>query len=260
MSLRKGLFLLAAMLILWAAGAAAIAPGDHAIVASGREYAVLRKTNSNKAKRVIRIPAGMQVKVLELTKNGFAKVQYFDRTGYLQQKELTTPRTSAYTARETTWSGHPIYCGNYGTAKRIEARTVIVSIFANDQTSSWNFNRKADAKLRLRNRFNLAVGCAWLTEQVKRWREKPGGFVWDWWDYADLYYTHTFSEDFVHGISDPKVTAELNAYVHSEIPTKKLLREYNAENIIYFVYLNAPSSSQYRSWARGSYNEVEADK
>ena len=166
-------------ILLLMLSAAALAAEERMVVANCKEYVTLRKSDSSKAASVIRIPLGEQVTVLGSAKNGCVKVQYFDRTGYLPSKYLEPYKETAYTPQKSA-SGYPIYCGNYGTAKHIEGRTVVVAIFADDATTSWNFNKEADRHQQLRNRFFLSVGCTWLTEQTRRYRANPGGFVWDW--------------------------------------------------------------------------------
>ncbi len=253
--------ILAALIVFGAPACAAVSQGDRAVIAHCSEYVTLRQSNSKNAAASIRIPLGETVMVLGFAANGFAQVQYFDRTGYVLEDYLEPWREPAYSAQTKTVSGYPVYCGNWGTAKHIEGRTVVVAIFADDATTSWDFNRDADARMRLRNRFNLSVACAWLTEQARRWGAEPGGFVWDWREYGDLYYAHAFSEDIVHGYSSPEVRTAFNEYIHNSIPTKELLSKYNADNIIYNLYLNASNSNDYRSWTTAVlYNEVSADK
>ena len=240
-----------------------LSPGDRAVVSHCNEYVSLRESNSTSASVNIRIPLGEEVTILEMVSGGFAKVQYFDRSGYVMTDYLEPWEDTLYHPRTETVSGHSVYCGNYGTAKYIDGRTVVVAIFADDAGTSWNFQNNADAKMRLRNRFNLSIACTWLTEQSKRWGASPGGFVWDWRTFDDLYYTHSFEEDIVHGADQDysAVRAALNSYIHNYIPTEQLLDKYNADNIIYNVYLNAPNSEDYRSWTTAVlYYEVEADK
>ena len=238
----------------------AFADGSRAVIANCKEYVTLRKSASSKAAGEIRMPLGEQVTVLERMKNGWAKVRYFDRTGYVPDKYLAPWKETAYTPRKSA-SGYPVYCGNYGTAKHIEDRTVVVAIFADDATTHWDLSKTADQKLQLRNRFNLSVGCTWLTEQTRRYRSDPGGFVWDWLEHSDLYYTHTFTEDIIHGANNRQVTNAIVGYIHENIPSRKLLEKYGADSIIYNVYLNAPNSQDYRSWTNAVlYNAVEPDK
>ena len=247
-------------ILLLMLSAAALAAEERMVVANCKEYVTLRKSDSSKAASVIRIPLGEQVTVLGSAKNGCVKVQYFDRTGYLPSKYLEPYKETAYTPQKSA-SGYPIYCGNYGTAKHIEGRTVVVAIFADDATTSWNFNKEADRHQQLRNRFFLSVGCTWLTEQTRRYRANPGGFVWDWQEHGDLYYTHAFTEDIVHGFNNRQVANAIIGYIDQNIPTRKLLEEYGADNIIYMLYLNAPNSQDYRSWTNAVlYNEIAADK
>ena len=253
--------LLAVLLLLSAPAMAEITSGNDAVIAHCSEYVTLRQSPSKDAAASIRIPLGERVEILGFTQNGFVQVQYFDRTGYVLEDYLEPyEENTAYVPQTQTVSGYSIFCGNYGTAKHIEGRTVVVSIFANDATTSWNFNENADMKLRLRTRFNLSVAVTWLTEQTRRYRSNPGGFVWDWREHGDLYYETSFAEDVVHGVGDSgTVQAAINSYIHENIPTKQLLEKYRADNIIYNVYLNAPNSTDYRSWSTGVlYSEVDA--
>ena len=262
--MKKLLCLLAALLMLtFTPALAGISSGDRAVIAHCSDYVTLRASPSKGAAASIRIPLGGQVSILGFAQNGFAQVQYFDRTGYVLEDYLEPyEENTAYVPRTETVSSHPVYCGNYGTAKRIEGRTVVVSIFADDMTTSWDFNENADMKLRLRTRFNLSVAVTWLTEQARKWGAEPGGFVWDWREHGDLYYEHAFSEDIVHSFSDFNTAqAAFNSYIHENIPTKRLLEEYGADNIIYNVCLNAPNDASYRSWTTAVlYGEVEPDK
>ena len=229
---------------------------SRAVVAHCNEYITLRKTNSTNADAITRIPLGEEVTVLSYTSNGFAKVQYFAYTGFVLDKYLEPWKETNYKPLTKTKSGYPVYCGNYGTAKRIERRTVVVAIYANDATTSWNFKREADIDQRLINRKNMSIACTWLTEQARRYKSDPGGFAWDWRDEKGLYYEHTFSEDILKGEGQ----AAIRKYINSSIPTKDLLEKFKADNIIYCVYLNAPNSDDYRSWCCMCDNSVAADK
>ena len=267
MSARRFLLSLTAVMLLavlsaaWIGPARAVAPEDRAVVCRCSEYITLRETASKQARALIRVPLGAEVEILAFADNGFVKVRYFDKVGYVLEDYLDPWEESAYVPRTQSASGHNVYCGNWGTAKRIEGRTVVVSIFANDATTRWNFDNDHDSWLRLRTRFNLSLACAWLTEQTRVYRANPGGFVWDWREHGDLYFEHTFSEDIVHGRGDQDVVGAITGFIHNSVPTQRLLSDHRADNIIYNVYLNAPNDTGYRSWARATlYGPVEPDK
>ena len=251
-------FLLIAVFLAGAAMSVPVyAAEERAVISNCSEYVTLRKSNSTSSAKVIRIPLGMEVSVVGHTSNGFAKVQYSNCTGYVLEEYLKPWKKTQYSPKTKSKSGNLVYCGNHGTAKRIEGRTVLVAIYANDKTTSWNFNKQADINQRLRNRFNMNIAQTWLTEQTKRWKSNPGGFVWDWRSNGDLYYEHTFSEDIIKtgGYS------AIKEFIHKNIPIQDLLTKYEADNIIFCVYLNAPNSNKYRSWSYPClYNEVAANQ
>ena len=253
-------FILALILILPPA-ALAYTEGDRLVVANCSEYVTLRTGPSKGAAKSIRIPPGRDVTYLGDGGNGFAYVQYADRKGYVLEEYLEPYSEPWHTARTQTPSGHPVYCGNHGTAKYIWDRTVVVAIYADDATTHWDFSREADTRQRLRNRFNMGVACAWLTQQARRYHGDCGGFVWNWYEHGDLYYTHAFTQDIVHGMGGSDAVNAIVGYIHENVPTQELLTRYGAENIIYNVYLNAPNDESYRSWSTGVLNrEINAEQ
>ena len=247
--------------LLCGAAALAYTEGDRLVVVNCSDYVTLRTGPSKNASRSIRIPPGRDVTYLGDGGNGFAYVQYADRKGYVLTDYLAPYTEIQHTPRTQSPSGHAVYCGNHGAAKYIWDRTIVVAIYADDSTTHWDFSREADTRQRLRNRFNLGVACAWLTEQARRYHGDCGGFVWDWYEHSDLYYTATFSQDMIHNNGGRDAAQAIVGFVHENVPTKELLQRYDAENIIYNVYFNAPNDSSFRSWSTGVLNrEINAEQ
>lgn len=157
---------------------------------------------------------------------------------------------------------YPSYYGQHGTAKFIGGTTVIVSIFANDKNTSWNFPL-AGAEKKLYNKIHkrMGIGMAWLEKQTKRYKVKSR-FIWDFDKYGGaggLCYTASFSEDLINGGWDSYLAVA--DYIHQNIDSAGLLKQYEADNIAYAVHLNAPDSDDYRSFVRcANSTDVPADK
>ena len=68
--------------------------------------------------------------------------------------------------------------GTHGTAKHMAGRTVVVSVFASDFKTSWDFGSEKDIE-----RYNivyqdLRMACEWLSEQAAAYGVKSE-FIWD---------------------------------------------------------------------------------
>ena len=71
------------------------------------------------------------------------------------------------------------YYGQHGTAKHIDGRTVVVSIFADDAATSWNFPLSgAESELYRKIHRRLGIGLEWLEQQTMRYGV-GSGFVAD---------------------------------------------------------------------------------
>ena len=146
-------------------------------------------------------------------------------------------------------AGDQSYYGQHGTAKFIGGRTVVVSIFADDATTSWDFPLSGERqKLYFTIRDRMGIGLEWLEEQTRRYGVKSE-FIWDFdkYDAADgLCHFAQFDEDLIRDGWDGYL-AVWN-YIRDNIDTPWLLSHYNADNIVYAVHLNAPDSDEYRSF------------
>ncbi len=126
-------------------------------------------------------------------------------------------------------------CGTHGTAKYMEGRTVVVSVFASDTGTSWDFKRDIERYSMCYQ--DLRIACEWLSEQAAAYGVNAE-FVWDWLTYYDLFYVHTFSQNMV---VYPSNYSSYFDCIDSEIPTDELLRKYNADNILYIFHYNTPT-------------------
>ena len=137
---------------------------------------------------------------------------------------------------------YPAYYGQHGTAKFIGGRTVVVSIFADDAYTSWDFPLSG-AEARLYNTIHerMGIGLRWLEAQVADYGVHAE-FIWDFdqYDGADgLCRFAQFDEDLTDMNWDTYLTVW--HYIHDNIDTAGLLSQYGADNIVYAIHLNAPN-------------------
>ena len=151
----------------------------------------------------------------------------------------------------------PLYYGRYGSAKRISGTTVIISIFADDMFNYWDFNSDYDLYQRSVILQRMQIGLSWLSQQTARYGAYSE-FIYDYSAYADLYYTHVFSEDLINGSDSYRAISE---YINSSIDVEAVMRAHMADNVVFFVHLNAPSSDDYRSFTYdGSWSNLNNDQ
>ncbi|MBR4549290.1 MAG: hypothetical protein IKM82_02725 [Oscillospiraceae bacterium] len=136
-------------------------------------------------------------------------------------------------------------CGTHGTAKHLAGRTVVVSVFASDTGTHWDFSRDKDVERYSICYHDLRMACEWLTEKAASYGVKTE-FVWDWLAHFDLYYEHRFDRNMVVYPSDYSVYWE---YINSSIPTDELLCRYDADNILYIFHYRTPKKNDVGSHA-----------
>jgi len=124
----------------------------------------------------------------------------------------------------------------HGTADKLEGKTVVVSIFLNDNTTSWDFDSAKDQEMVQTLSKNMKLGMDWIVEQGKRYG-KEIEFIYDWDADEELFYYLDLDCDFSSGESQ---IAEVKTMLDENFKevSNKLLDKYGAENIIYALYLN----------------------
>lgn len=139
----------------------------------------------------------------------------------------------------------------YGWAKRIEDKTVIVSVFADDNIYKWG-DEITDEMFYTAEYLDIAM--EFLGRQLRRYGHETE-YVYDWNKYLtggndvdhELFQRAYFDVPLVGDKVDTKVIDE---YMNSPAAMKnKLLGKYNAENIIYLFFINTPTYNEYSSTA-----------
>ena len=137
-----------------------------------------------------------------------------------------------------------------GSASSIEGRTVIVSILANDDRYRWDGSDPDSAALDNMISF-LGIACDYLTQQAERYGCNAE-FIYDFKSDDDLAY-HFDSGIPLTDIDD--LDLPVWEYIDSSIDTSRILKEYQADNIIYLVLIDSDSANVVppctRFWYRG---------
>lgn len=127
--------------------------------------------------------------------------------------------------------------GKLGSASELYGRTVVLSIFADDDNSCWS---EDDVELMYNSLDSLGVACDWITENAAKYGS-DAEFIYDWEEDDELYYTVDMEMDLIEETDD--TNDEIQSRIDGMIDSDSILEKYDADNIIYFFLVNTPSSN-----------------
>ncbi len=120
-----------------------------------------------------------------------------------------------------------------GSAKKLEGRTAMVTVFASDKCSKWDFTREESVKRRRDFLDYTKVAADWLTEQGKRYgKELEFRFAADEND-SLLYYEYDFMK-----VYDTRTAYTEWDYIEKNIDSAGISAKLGCDNIVYYFYLN----------------------
>lgn len=133
-----------------------------------------------------------------------------------------------------------LYSGPNGTADTIEGKTIIISIYANDEVVTWNNELESD-KLKIDDTLNnLKIATDYLTDQVAKYN-KTSEFIYDWHKYSDLRYVAAFKDNIVDNYNIKYDTQK--EWIIDNIDVAKIKKKYDADNIIFIYFFNTNNTN-----------------
>ena len=138
------------------------------------------------------------------------------------------------------------YDGSLGSAGKISDSTLIVSIFANDSGTFWDFSSAEDHKTINTMYEHLSSAVDWLEKECQKYGAETK-FVFDWTRYSDLFYSFDFSHMNMVRADGGEYKTQC-AYIQNHIDSEKLKQKYNTQNIIYIFYFNTDEHNTINSW------------
>lgn len=140
-----------------------------------------------------------------------------------------------------------------GSAGRLGGRTLIISVFASDNSYRWDFNLPEDiAKMSNINSY-LGTATDYLSEQAAQYGVEAD-FVYDFTENPDLAY---YLDLPFYATDDDSNVAEvaMNEFLDDNVDSMALYHKYEADNIIYFMFFNTDADTSAitctRNWYRG---------
>ena len=131
------------------------------------------------------------------------------------------------------------YDGSLGTAGYIGGNSIIVSIFADDLYTDWDFNNNDDINTIDDTYDNLRIATDYLSNNIKRYNEKSS-FIYDWKKDIDLKYVVSFDENMI--LNDFSKYDVQKEFIEENIDSERLKERYRADDIIYIFFFNTDES------------------
>lgn len=141
--------------------------------------------------------------------------------------------------------------GELGSAKELAGRTVVVSIFANDNTTSWD---EGDEQAKYNTLYNVGMAADWISNQAAKYGCNAE-FIYNWQENSDLYYEGNINGDLANEGDD--MDSSSWEYIASNIDSDAIAQNYGADNMIYMIYLNTPQDHSITSSTRFYYEGME---
>ena len=158
---------------------------------------------------------------------------------------------------QTEQAKSPTIRTDLGSAGSPDGITVIVSIFADESNTGWNFEKQEDQDTRDLMHLHMASATSWLTQQIAAYGAEAQ-FIYDWETNPDLYYTYDFGQRVLVSEGGSGYW-EQESYILDNIPSEALKEKYNAQNIIYMFYFNTDESNTVNSWSMGNNQNLETE-
>ena len=159
--------------------------------------------------------------------------------------------------RQTEQTKSPTIRTDLGSAGSPDGTTLIVSIFANDLNTHWNFKTEEDRATQALMLTHMEAATSWLTQQINAYGAESL-FIYDWEANPDLYYTYDFGQLLLVRPDGGGYWDQEN-YVLENIPSEALKEKYHAQNIIYMFYFNTGESNSINSWSLGKLQNCETE-
>lgn len=129
-----------------------------------------------------------------------------------------------------------------GSVKYLDGKTVLVSIFVDDLSASWN---KRERRL-VANNLKLAVD--YLVEQGEKYNKKVE-LIYDTNDFPDLEYIFSYDEAFDKSwLADGEIVQKikfhksLDDYIKKYIDSAAILKKFNADSIGYIFFIDGETN------------------
>ena len=174
-----------------------------------------------------------------------------------QISEIATESSTFCDDLQTEPTDEPVIEKNHGSAGYVEGTTLIVSIFASESGTDWDFSTDEDCATRDLMLDNMEIAASWLTRQIGAYGAEAN-FIYDWEENPDLYYAYDFGDLYLVRKDSGGYWMQ-EEYLLENIPSEALKKKYQAQNIIYMFYFNTDESNTISTWTLSDRHKVKTE-
>ena len=133
------------------------------------------------------------------------------------------------------------YDGRLGSAGNMEGRALIISIFADDENTTWKNSKDGDKEVLER----LEIACDYLQNEVSKYNRNIE-FIYDYTENQDIRYDVIFDESLVSNKTD--IYNIEKEWIEKNIDTKELQKKYEVDHLVFIVFMNTERSNEVNPW------------
>ena len=151
-----------------------------------------------------------------------------------------SPAVAPTKASVSGLSASPVYQKPLGTAGKLEGTIAVISIFADDAQTHWDFSSEVDLARYSEAYYNLGTAAEYLTREAAKYGKKIT-FLYDWMAEHSLYYTASFQDTLVR--ADGGKYRDQQDWVIRHVDTEKIRTTYGADHFVYIFFFNTPTGN-----------------
>lgn len=141
---------------------------------------------------------------------------------------------------ETTSTSTSTSAGQYGYCSDFNGSTVVVSVFVDDGSYSWDDADNNQSEVLEK----LGVATDWLSKQSSNYGGN-GSYIYDFENDSDLYYTYSTSTK----CTDADTMAdELETFIDENLDLDSIKDSYSADNVLVAFYVNSDDNVEVTDW------------
>lgn len=162
--------------------------------------------------------------------------EYGDAEGYgsYDSEEPESDDEISESSGELDLNNYPM-----GTVKEVEGNIAVVTIVADDASTSWDFESGNGAEVLAKYHDRLGSAMEWLEKNIAEYG-RDVHFIWDWEEHEELLYDASFETDLGSTINSQKEGIfEADEIIASKINSEAIMRSLNADGIVYMFAVNS---------------------